>query len=954
VITDPANLSAGEWLETVNYYDDKGRMIQAQSDNYRGGTDISTMRYSFAGELITTYTVHSNPAAGITVRTKMNRLYDHGGRLLSVQETLDDDNSTSRWLARNSYDELGRLKERQLGQRSGSDSTGMELQDYDYNIRGWLRGINMEYSNSTENSRWFGMELNYDAGFGNKQYNGNIAGMQWRSKGDGERRAYGYGYDKANRILFGEFKQYTGSSWNKTAGVDFSVKMGDGADANSAYDGNGNILFMQQKGLKLNVSEVIDDLHYDYLGNSNKLKSVYDAANNPDTKLGDFRTSASSPNIGAANAQGKTDYVYDANGNLVKDLNKDIDTTGADGIEYNHLNLPWKVHVKNKGTITYLYDASGNKLEKQTTEGGNTTRTDYIGGYIYRNDTLQQIAHEEGRIRPKDSSYVYDYFIKDHLGNTRMVLTEEKQQDIYPAATLESTAVSTEQNYYTINTGNIVSQPVSLTDNYQNNNGIPNPGNANAGSNSTVMYKLNAAIGDKMGMGITLRVMSGDTVSILGRSYWHSNGSSVDNNYSIPVNDLLLALTSPGTLITAKGYTYSLLEGLPVTPSALQGWLDNAPSNGSNPKAYVNWILLDEQMKPVSGSSGFDAVGATDELKLHAQTVNIPKNGYLYVYVSNQSDQDVFFDNLQVVHARGPLLEETHYYPFGLTMAGISSKAAGKLENKFKYNGIEFDTTFGLNEYEAHFRDLDPAIGRWWQIDPKIENQEMWSPYSSMADNPILKSDPLGDEPCCKELWEGIKSVAVAVKNEAVDFWNGKGKVYEGVDWVNRNLNPLTDAYQAITGRDFATGESASRLSGLTGVGLTLVGAKAEAAVISAAEKVVAKEFVVGSYSELKAAAKGSGLEAHHVGQAAAMEKAIPEYNRSTAPSILVRKEGHTISGPNGIVKRTTAAASPASARNILARDIKELRRVYNVPNDKLQEVIKMNKEMYLEPFKKK
>ncbi|WP_126249192.1 RHS repeat domain-containing protein [Chitinophaga rhizosphaerae] len=92
-------------------------------------------------------------------------------------------------------------------------------------------------------------------------------------------------------------------------------------------------------------------------------------------------------------------------------------------------------------------------------------------------------------------------------------------------------------------------------------------------------------------------------------------------------------------------------------------------------------------------------------------------------------------------------MEETHYSPFGLTMAGLSEKAIYNPENRYKYDGIEKIGDLGLEDYGAKFRELDPQIGRWWQVDPKTEKMEMWSPYASNYNNPILFSDLLGDEP---------------------------------------------------------------------------------------------------------------------------------------------------------------------------------------------------------------
>ncbi|MDO6430222.1 hypothetical protein Q4E93_06485 [Flavitalea sp. BT771] len=125
-------------------------------------------------------------------------------------------------------------------------------------------------------------------------------------------------------------------------------------------------------------------------------------------------------------------------------------------------------------------------------------------------DTLQFFGQEEGRVRvisdttggQAKTSYKYDYYIKDHLGNTRMVLTDEQQTDRYPAATMEPGATATENLFYS----QVGNTRIAIPPGY--------PSDTTTNPNQNVARLNGGTTGPKIGPGITLKVMSGDQFSI--------------------------------------------------------------------------------------------------------------------------------------------------------------------------------------------------------------------------------------------------------------------------------------------------------------------------------------------------------------------------------------------------------------------------------------------------------
>ncbi len=373
---------------------------------------------------------------------------------------------------------------------------------------------------------------------------------------------------------------------------------------------------------------------------------------------------------------------------------------------------------------------------------------------------------------------MYDYYLRDHLGNVRTVLTEEKDTALYPIASLESAQLSNEKLYYFgEDSGRI------------NKSGVSGYPTDNTTSPNDYIQQLSGS-GYKIGTGIVLKVMAGDQVLIKATSWYNKNGVT-PGTPSSPLSALISALISGvgGVTNAAHGITPTQLQNSGVLipgATAFYGSHNSADST-TKPKAFLNWILLDDQFKYVASSSGFDQVGSDQQFKSHYVTPTMAKNGFLYVYVSNETPNiNVYFDNLTVTHIKSPLLQEQSYYPFGLQMAGISDKTLGKLDSKYKFDGgVEFEEDYGVNLYETFYRGYDPQIGRFNGVDIMSEKTAGMSVYGYCSNNPEMFNDPMGSDQAAMSHRGSLTLYGSDIGDAGYDpfGWASNPDVWDGVDY---------------------------------------------------------------------------------------------------------------------------------------------------------------------------
>ena len=449
----PENVN--EVFHTVLYYDNKGQVIQSQQTHHKGGSNLFTkpiitnFQYSFVGEVLAakiTYQVDGQS----TISTLTTNEYDHAGRLLKVYHGINGIAPVE--ILRMTYDEIGRLSQKKIlpngsyyvggtldyinrppspnaniddvakkavcllpgtlinsnsvghysasinpNATTGMPISGLQTMDYQWHIRGGLRGINLDASGAVMpdslQGDLFSFKLDYETGTpaGVGYYDGNIGKQTWRNVENNTKtglRAYTYGYDAGSRL--------TAADYLGVSNENFSLP-------SISYNKNGGITKLRRYG-KVGASYgLVDSLTYNYVGN--RLTQITDTQGN------------NNGNEFVQNGAGL--YTHYADGALKSDANEQIQNIIYD----TFLKQPIELQLTDGRKIKNYYDGGGNlyKTVYLSASGAVVETWEFLaGGLVLKDGQPYQMPIPDGRAIYTSGGWQYEFDYKDHLGTTRV------------------------------------------------------------------------------------------------------------------------------------------------------------------------------------------------------------------------------------------------------------------------------------------------------------------------------------------------------------------------------------------------------------------------------------------------------------------------------------------------------------------------------------------------------
>ena len=564
------------------------------------------------------------------------------------------------------------------------------------------------------------------------RHNGSITAIKWKYFGDDEERLYTYHYDEASQL---EAAQYATGLTSPTTGSWTTSQAGGFSVPGISYDRNGNITSLKRQADEEGV-RTIDALSYAY-AEGNQLVAVSDL-----TGWSGFADKHSTGN----------DYMYDDNGNLIKDENQ-----GIDSIVYNHMDLPERIYKNTGEYILYSYDAAGVKLSEElyNAQGERTKRTDYLGEFIFENGELKQVHHEEGRIVPDATTggFEYQYFLRDHLGNNRVVVSATPKTHTF---TLNYEGEGDDQPLF---------QEVTIRedDRFDHTDMLD--------TTYTHAQILNANEGSRVGSVIALPVHAGDTLTASVFAKYVEITPDASNVVTSLAANLISAFTgSSGSMSEMGNGTINTNFG----DGSLIGTTGFPLEDVNGPMAFLNVMFLPNEEvidleKDVTFAYKQLNAAATQRLdqpknanfdELRIDNFVAPGQGYILVYLSNESTTftEVYFDDLSIELSQHNVTQKDDYYPFGLS---FNSYRRPELENKNEYLYQGKEELEGTDWYDFHARNYHAALGRFMSIDPVYNGP---SGYVGMLNNPVSTVDPDGEDPVT------LTAIAIAVAVSATSY----------------------------------------------------------------------------------------------------------------------------------------------------------------------------------------